>query len=208
TMPSAGPATIFDFAAHGLDSGYGFLGSLGAPATGRTPDTGAAFPGINANVGANQMLFPIGRSAYNALQVKLTSQKANPVRGMTNVNFVASYAFSRLTAKARDGDFINNAFSFRNTSLRGPNGLDRRHQFSAGAAMDFKYGGAISFITHWYSPLPSSLFLPSAANALSGAIFTSDLDGDGSLAGNRSEEHTSELQSPDHLVCRLLLEKK
>src|SRR5207244_12962254 len=41
----------------------------------------------------------------------------------------------------------------------------------------------------------------------------------GSKAGNytfagtiggvaRSEEHTSELQSPDHLVCRLLLEKK
>src|SRR5258708_15935758 len=26
--------------------------------------------------------------------------------------------------------------------------------------------------------------------------------------GQRSEEHTSELQSPDHLVCRLLLEKK
>src|SRR5215216_6906440 len=26
--------------------------------------------------------------------------------------------------------------------------------------------------------------------------------------GTRSEEHTSELQSPDHLVCRLLLEKK
>src|SRR5438552_5647774 len=28
------------------------------------------------------------------------------------------------------------------------------------------------------------------------------------VAGGRSEEHTSELQSPDHLVCRLLLEKK
>src|SRR5258708_14945073 len=27
-------------------------------------------------------------------------------------------------------------------------------------------------------------------------------------AQRRSEEHTSELQSPDHLVCRLLLEKK
>src|SRR5258708_29926012 len=27
-------------------------------------------------------------------------------------------------------------------------------------------------------------------------------------SGFRSEEHTSELQSPDHLVCRLLLEKK
>src|SRR5438552_10489629 len=28
------------------------------------------------------------------------------------------------------------------------------------------------------------------------------------MEGLRSEEHTSELQSPDHLVCRLLLEKK
>src|SRR5258708_29315326 len=37
-------------------------------------------------------------------------------------------------------------------------------------------------------------------------------DFDMSIVGNveckRSEEHTSELQSPDHLVCRLLLEKK
>src|SRR5256885_6748813 len=43
-----------------------------------------------------------------------------------------------------------------------------------------------------------------------------DLDGKGSAAraachrrgGLRSEEHTSELQSPCNLVCRLLLEKK
>src|SRR5947208_5880594 len=28
------------------------------------------------------------------------------------------------------------------------------------------------------------------------------------LVARRSEEHTSELQSPDHLVCRLLLDKK
>src|SRR5258705_1446353 len=33
------------------------------------------------------------------------------------------------------------------------------------------------------------------------------LDG-GSASGGRSEEHTSELQSLRHLVCRLLLEKK
>src|SRR2546422_3536024 len=31
---------------------------------------------------------------------------------------------------------------------------------------------------------------------------------DHSVVGNRSEEHTSELQSRLHLVCRLLLEKK
>src|SRR5947208_13225961 len=30
----------------------------------------------------------------------------------------------------------------------------------------------------------------------------------GKCQRRRSEEHTSELQSPDHLVCRLLLEKK
>src|SRR5207244_9268593 len=30
----------------------------------------------------------------------------------------------------------------------------------------------------------------------------------GGISLFRSEEHTSELQSPDHLVCRLLLEKK
>src|SRR5438552_13012732 len=30
----------------------------------------------------------------------------------------------------------------------------------------------------------------------------------GACRPGRSEEHTSELQSPDHLVCRLLLEKK
>src|SRR5258708_1074130 len=40
-----------------------------------------------------------------------------------------------------------------------------------------------------------------------------DVQGLGALlllgrADGRSEEHTSELQSPDHLVCRLLLEKK
>src|SRR5258708_17492446 len=39
-----------------------------------------------------------------------------------------------------------------------------------------------------------------ANNALMGNHVTS--------LGSRSEEHTSELQSPDHLVCRLLLEKK
>src|SRR5258708_13547510 len=39
------------------------------------------------------------------------------------------------------------------------------------------------------------------------ASCTSDATGrDVVLSGFRSEEHTSELQSPDHLVCRLLLE--
>src|SRR5258708_16007037 len=36
----------------------------------------------------------------------------------------------------------------------------------------------------------------------------SSKEGDLALVKMRSEEHTSELQSPDHLVCPLLLEKK
>src|SRR5258708_40182874 len=39
-------------------------------------------------------------------------------------------------------------------------------------------------------------------------LLTFDLHGDLDVGILRSEEHTSELQSPDHLVCRLLLEKK
>jgi len=52
----------------------------------------------------------------------------------------------------------------------------------------------------------------SAAISVDGKIATRT--GDSKLSSNqdlhrlRSEEHTSELQSPDHLVCRLLLEKK
>src|SRR5258708_29951418 len=53
----------------------------------------------------------------------------------------------------------------------------------------------------------------SAADAAAGGRFHQDGIPCGSLDFNgehpwRSEEHTSELQSPDHLVCRLLLEKK
>src|SRR5258708_24511773 len=46
---------------------------------------------------------------------------------------------------------------------------------------------------------PYIIGLPSGWHPLNGCTFGPD---------KRSEEHTSELQSPDHLVCRLLLEKK
>src|SRR5256885_17187560 len=37
---------------------------------------------------------------------------------------------------------------------------------------------------------------------------SADLGGHHDVSADRSEEHTSELQSPCNLVCRLLLEKK
>src|SRR5258708_39746536 len=48
--------------------------------------------------------------------------------------------------------------------------------------------------------------LSAYARQFLGLMDKPDVDETEELA--RSEEHTSELQSPDHLVCRLLLEKK
>src|SRR5207244_12150504 len=54
----------------------------------------------------------------------------------------------------------------------------------------------------------------SAVNALYSVLLNSGVAKLNVMTANtvrytiRSEEHTSELQSPDHLVCRLLLEKK
>src|SRR5947208_8751446 len=42
----------------------------------------------------------------------------------------------------------------------------------------------------------------------SGSLSSTRTTTSASAEERRSEEHTSELQSPDHLVCRLLLEKK
>src|SRR5437879_5185153 len=45
-------------------------------------------------------------------------------------------------------------------------------------------------------------------HAFAQSAYTVDLSEDGARLDGRSEEHTSELQSPMYLVCRLLLEKK
>src|SRR5438876_2308014 len=50
-------------------------------------------------------------------------------------------------------------------------------------------------------PRPERTF--SSARAMARRMNSSDIG-----SQRRSEEHTSELQSPVHLVCRLLLEKK
>src|SRR5258708_22893987 len=55
----------------------------------------------------------------------------------------------------------------------------------------FRSSGKMVILAGWCSPGWSTIW---ARSCVYGA--------------RRSEEHTSELQSPDHLVCRLLLEKK
>src|SRR5258708_31463078 len=59
-------------------------------------------------------------------------------------------------------------------------------------------------------PLPTLPFSSAAARILCGCSADDPARNRAAALQNpvRSEEHTSELQSPDHLVCRLLLEKK
>src|SRR5439155_19609984 len=69
--------------------------------------------------------------------------------------------------------------------------------------LDHARGGARSRDRPRGLPAPAADF-PAAARALGKAAGTDTVR----AALDRSEEHTSELQSRGHLVCRLLLEKK
>src|SRR5438552_11636885 len=61
----------------------------------------------------------------------------------------------------------------------------------------------------WYHRLTTDALFPVRQVPSDGFPANQNFNVGGHLAHReRSEEHTSELQSPDHLVCRLLLEKK
>jgi hypothetical protein len=184
----AAGATIVDYANMGLDSGATYLSGFPASMWGLTPETGAAFPGINPDLGENQMLFPIGRSVYNALQVSLRSNKVNPFRGVRNMNLQVSYALSRFESMASmarggaglagDQDMVTRAFDFAQTNRYfGPNGLDRTHQLSFGGVFDLPYAFRMSFTSHIKTALPRTLLLPATGQA--GEIFRTDVTGDG-----------------------------
>src|SRR5258708_10972520 len=59
-----------------------------------------------------------------------------------------------------------------------------------------------------FTTLPPGLATLTNLTAAGVTTTAATLGGQVLATGGRSEEHTSELQSPDHLVCRLLLEKK
>jgi hypothetical protein len=171
---SAG-AHISDFAGNGLDSGYSFCSGGPCPT--------AAFPGINPNLGANQMLSPVGRSVYNALQLSLKQNLQNPFKHIRNLDLQVSYSLSKYVASATDNDFITIATDFNNPlHYLGPNGLDRRHQVSFGGTFDLPYSFRLGVIGHFYSPLPVTLTLAPSGNA--GGIFVTDITGDGTGDGS------------------------
>jgi len=168
-------ATISNFASNGLDSGYSVCGGGPCP--------NAAFGGVNMGAtGANQMLFPIGRSVYNGLQMSLKEDVHNPLPGVKYLNFQVSYSLSRYVSTARDSDFINFPYDNANPlKYLGPNGLDRLHQLSFGGIMDLPAGFRVSIISHFDSPLASDVRLPTGGAP--GGIFQTDITGDGTGDG-------------------------
>lgn len=182
--------SIADFAGNGLDSGGQFLAGFPAVLFGLTPDTGAAFAGINPNVGRNTMYFPGGRSVYNGLQMSLRSQVNNPMRGLKGMNLQVSYALSsfksNVPAGIGDQDFLPVAADFNHpTRFFGPASQDRKHQISFGTILDMPLGARLSFIGHFDSPFSQTLYLPGGAG-VAGEIFRTDITGDGEY-GSQSQ---------------------
>jgi Carboxypeptidase regulatory-like domain len=151
-----------------------------------------AFGGINQNYANMPFLFPISRSVYNGLQMKLVDNVTNPMRGVKSANFQVSYALSKFVnpmafqgntapsnaVSASDQDFVLQAAD-NNDPLRymGPSLLDRTNQISFGGNFTVPYGFRLGIIGHFYSPLSSPVVVGS--NGTGGQIFQTDFTGGG-----------------------------
>jgi len=187
----ANGATIQSFAANGLDSGLALYGGTSASANGLTPSTGAAFPGVNPNVGQGLFILPVGRSGYDALQVVVQEQKSHPAPGIISSNFQISYSLSRIVSSTgRVGPTGNNSDQFFGgdqawdnddpNRYMGRNNLDHTNELSFGGSFAIKYGAQLAVVGHFYSAPPTSLSLDATSGKV-GQIFQTDLYGDGSV---------------------------
>jgi len=182
------PAAISDFAANGLDSAADFGVGSCQVALGFS----CAFPGVNPALGPATLLYPGGRSVYNAMDVKLVENVKDPFRGVKYLNFQFAYSLSRFVnaggsfstsngtlPAAADQDYVNPAVDNRNPlAFTGPSALDRTHLLSFGGYADLPLHFRIGTILHFDSPLSTTLVIPST-NTGAGEIFHTDFTGDG-----------------------------
>lgn len=200
----AAGATISNYAAFGLgtsvDTGSSCLYAVSPTASALGPAGTAlgypcAFPGVNGKYGQMSFLEPISRSVYNALQMKLAQNVANPVPGLKAANFQVSYALSRFVnpmanqgpfapsnpVAVNDQDFVLQAGDNDNPlKYMGPSLLDRTHQISFGGNFDVPYGFRFGIIAHFYSPLSSPVIIGDTGTG--GQIFQTDFTGSGSFS--------------------------
>ncbi len=176
-------ATIDDFANNGLDSANSYLSGVAASAYGLTPDEGAAFAGANPNVGDGNFILPVGKSAYDAMQIVFQEQKSSPMRGILQSTAQVSYNFSRVESNSRGGSnqFFGGYGAWDNDHVNrymGRNGQDHTNMLSLAGSVTLKYGPQISLVGHFFSAAPTDLTL--ADVVASAQIFKTDVDGDGS----------------------------
>jgi hypothetical protein len=144
-----------------------------------------AFQGAHLSAPSLPALFPIGRSVYNGLQMKLAQNIKNPLPVVQALNFQIAYSLSRFensgAAGAVDQDIINSALD-NNLPNRyfGPSALDRTHQISFGGVAELPRSFRLSVISHFYSPLSTTLLIPNTGLGL-GEIFRTDFTGDGTV---------------------------
>ncbi len=181
-------ASIADYAGNGLGTANDATGAgctsvngIGRP---------CAFGGKNQNQANMFFLQPEGRSVYNALQMTLKDNVTNPFKGIKTANFQVSYSLSRFdntggiqatgTPADNDQDFVLQAADNENPSRYfGPSLLDRTNQISFGGYAEVPFGFTIGLISHFYSPLASSIDAPNTG--IPGQIFISDFTGDGTV---------------------------
>jgi hypothetical protein len=187
-------ASIADYASFGLDSAADLgVGGCANP-NGLNLGYPCAFTGNNPTIGPAVFLQPIGRSVYNALDVKLVDNVKTPFRGVKYLNFQFAYALSRFTncgaalttssgtsPAAADQDFVNPTIdNNKPCGFSGPSALDRTHQFSFGGYADLPGHFRFGTILHFDSPLASALAVPTTGIG-AGEIFRTDFTGDGTV---------------------------
>jgi hypothetical protein len=185
------PATIFDYAGNGLDSPGDLFGGGACPVNAGIQ---CAFGGLNPNIGAVPLLEPVGRSVYNAMDVKLVANVNGLAPGVKHATFQASYTLSRFTNSGganptvpgnSDQDFVIAAIDNRDPNrFSGPSTLDRRNQLNFGGYFDLPARFRLGFVSHFWSALPTSIQVPTVAggtNASTAEIFFSDFTGAGNV---------------------------
>ena len=204
TDPNTGAvsgATIQDFASPqfdangnlltgGLDSGVASFQGTPVTASGGTPAIGAAFPGVNPNVGEGLFILPVGRSGYDAAQFVLQEQRAHPMPGIVNSNMQISYSFSRVVSSTGvpnsastvvSDQFFGGARPWNNDNpnlFMGRNDIDHTNELSLGGSLAIKYGLQLGMVGHFFSAPPASLTLDASTGATA-QIYQTDVDGDG-----------------------------
>jgi len=187
----AAGATMVNYASNGLgtpaDAGVGAC----TPAAG--VNFQCAFGGVNPNNPGFIVQKPIGRSTYDALQLKFVQNSSHPFRGVRALNFQAAYSLSSFknaggfsstspgTPGSGDQDFVISALDNANPlKYFGWGPLDRKNQLSFGGVADFPGGFRVGVVSHFYSPLPLGLYVPNTGSG-PGEIFRTDFTGDGTV---------------------------